>query len=122
MYSEFEQVELDESHVLYISQLPDKYAVSAAEFNEAWILHPPTYHEIRVHHRLVKTARWQQAYGKDYEFSGTVSEALPIPNLMAPLLTGSEWQLTRSLTAFCSIGMTAALVTTLAVIETASAT
>ena len=36
--------------------------------------------------RRVKIPRWQQAFGKDYHFSGQTSEAAPVPCLLAPLL------------------------------------
>lgn len=35
---------------------------------------------------MVKTPRWQQAYGRDYTYSGSRNNALQIPPLLAPLL------------------------------------
>ncbi len=32
-----------------------------------------------MHGKLVKTPRWQQAYGMDYKFTGTINKALPVP-------------------------------------------
>jgi len=40
--------------------------------------------------RPVKIPRWQQAYGEDYHFSGAVNRALPVPELLAPLLAWSK--------------------------------
>ncbi len=88
MYLGFRTIELDQSHRLYIGQLPEKLFMNPTQFETAWSLHPPDYHDIRVHHRWVKTPRWQQAYGKSYVFSGTESQALPIPDQLLPLL---EW-------------------------------
>jgi alkylated DNA repair dioxygenase AlkB len=36
--------------------------------------------------RTVETPRWQQAYDKDYRYSGEVNRALPAPPLIKPLL------------------------------------
>jgi alkylated DNA repair dioxygenase AlkB len=35
---------------------------------------------------MVPIPRWQQAYGRDYHFSGTVNQALPVPEILAPFL------------------------------------
>jgi hypothetical protein len=42
-----------------------------------WELHPAEFPEITIHGRLVRIPRWQQAYGRDYRFSGRVNRALP---------------------------------------------
>lgn len=81
----FRRIDLDEQHGLYRGRLPDPLIPESAAFEVLWSLHPARYHKIRVHHRLVETPRWQQAYGRDYVFSGTESPALPIPGLLAPL-------------------------------------
>ena len=88
MRADLRQIDLDQQHCVYVDRLPDELSMDEAWFEAVWLLHPRDYHEIRVHHRLVKTPRWQQAYGKNYVFSGTQSPALPIPDLVAPLL---EW-------------------------------
>jgi alkylated DNA repair dioxygenase AlkB len=49
-------------------------------------MHPAQSNEILIHGRMVSIPRWQQAYGRDYQFSGTTSTALPIPDLLAPFL------------------------------------
>jgi alkylated DNA repair dioxygenase AlkB len=86
MYSSFKSIDLDQLHELYVGQLPAELFMNAAQFETVWLLHPPDYHDIRVHHRWIKTPRWQQAYGKGYIFSRTANKALPIPDLLAPLL------------------------------------
>ncbi|WP_428102810.1 alpha-ketoglutarate-dependent dioxygenase AlkB [Candidatus Rariloculus sp.] len=82
----FRRIDLDERHHLYLGRLPDSLILDDDRFEAIWSLHPTSYHEIRVHHRLVKTPRWQQAYGRSYVFSGSESPALPIPGVLAPLL------------------------------------
>ena len=44
--------------------------------------------EFMIHGRRVKQPRWQQAYGRDYHFSGTNNEALALPEC---LLEVQEW-------------------------------
>ena len=82
----FRRIDLDERHRLYHGRLPDSLTLDTARFETLWSLHPADYHEIRVHHRLVRTPRWQQAYGRSYVFSGFESPALPTPGVLAPLL------------------------------------
>ena len=36
------------------------------QFDALWQMHPQVFHEIKMHGQLVKTPRWQQAYGVDY--------------------------------------------------------
>jgi alkylated DNA repair dioxygenase AlkB len=56
----------------------------ADEFESLWGLHPDEYHEILMHGRLVKTPRWQQAYGADYHYTGKTNPALPVPPILEP--------------------------------------
>jgi hypothetical protein len=58
-----------------------------------WELHPAEFPEITIHGRLVRIPRWQQAYGRDYRFSGRVNRALSVPPLLEPLLAWSKEQL-----------------------------
>jgi alkylated DNA repair dioxygenase AlkB len=57
------------------------------EFETLWTLHPEKSNEILIHGRMVPIPRWQQAYGRDYHFSATLSHALPVPETLAPFLT-----------------------------------
>src|SRR5262249_195285 len=41
---------------------------------------------IKMHGRVVKTPRWQQAYGADYRYTGRVNRALPVTPEMEPYL------------------------------------
>ncbi len=40
--------------------------------------------------RLVPTPRWQQAYGRDYRFTGHINSALPVRPEMEPFLRWSQ--------------------------------
>ena len=69
----------------FIGRLPEHLDRAATErFEELWNLHPAQSNEILIHGRMVAIPRWQQAYGRDYEFSGTVSAALPVSDILAP--------------------------------------
>lgn len=70
----------------WAGQLPDALMPDSAAFESLWQLHPAEFHEILMHGRLVKTPRWQQAFGVDYHYTGKVNEALPVPSLLEPCL------------------------------------
>ena len=77
---------LDDGHCFYGGTLPDPLRLGAGEFEKLWDEHPADFHEIVMHGRPVKTPRWQQAYGKDYHYTGNLNKALPVPPLLQPLL------------------------------------
>jgi alkylated DNA repair dioxygenase AlkB len=62
------------------------------EFEDYWCLHPDRYHLVRQpgRKRLIPVPRWQQAYVKDYLYTGTVNESLPLPALLRPYLTYAQ--------------------------------
>ena len=88
MLSGFRIHQLDDQHCFHSGTPPDHLRLSETGFEELWNLHPAEYHEIKMHGRLVKTPRWQQAYGADYHYTGRVNKALSVPALLQPLL---EW-------------------------------
>ena len=45
------------------------------------------HHEIMMYGKLTPVPRFQQAYERDYKFSGTVSEVLPLPDEFRPYMT-----------------------------------
>jgi alkylated DNA repair dioxygenase AlkB len=59
-------------------------------FETLWQMHPDGFHEIQIQGLLVKTPRWQQAYGKDYRYTGRVNKALPIPLILNLFLRWSK--------------------------------
>jgi alkylated DNA repair dioxygenase AlkB len=56
---------------------------------QLWDLHPATVHSIRQPFtgRIIPLPRWQQAYGRDYVYTGRVNLALPILPILEPFLT-----------------------------------
>ncbi len=80
------RIQLDEAgHELLILNLPAELVPDTDGFEALWALHPEEYHEITIHGRLVKTPRWQQAYGADYHYTGNTNVALPVPPILEPL-------------------------------------
>jgi len=84
----FEKVSLDEDCVIYASEVIDEFNLADSKFSSLWNLHPEKYHKVTLYGEEVSTPRWQQAYGKSYNFAGAKSEALPIANELTPFL---EW-------------------------------
>ena len=82
--------DLDGTHSFYAGQLSGELRFGSDEFEQLWQLHPEEFHEIKIHGRPVKTPRWQQAYGADYHYTGRVNKALPVPDILQPLLTWSR--------------------------------
>ena len=66
--------------------IPESILPSEKGFKLIWEMHPNTFHKIKLFGKEFNTPRWQQSYGKDYKFSGTLSKALPIPNILKPFL------------------------------------
>jgi len=56
------------------------------DFEYLWSLHPEQRGIIKMMGREIQTPRWQQAYGRDYWFSGMNHKALPIPDYIQPFV------------------------------------
>ena len=65
-----------------------------ASFEELWALHPDRFHEITQPFtgKTIPLPRWQQAYGHDYRYTGTVNRALPIPAILEAYLAWAQEQ------------------------------
>lgn len=85
--AEFKRFDLGKGHLFWAGQLSNALTVGPAQFETLWQLHPDHYHEIKMRGRVVKTPRWQQAYGEDYYYTGRVNKALPIPTSLIPFHT-----------------------------------
>ncbi len=82
----FSQHELDRECRILVGRLPDAPVPGATTFEALWSLQPRERPWIVIHGRRVQIPRNQQAYGADYAFSGQVSRALPVPELLVPYL------------------------------------
>ena len=90
--SALQPFDLDLDQTVWIGRIPAA-VLGELPFERLWNLHPDQRPMIRMLGRLVQIPRWQQAYGRDYQFSGQVSTALPIPPMLQPLL---DWACTIS--------------------------
>jgi alkylated DNA repair dioxygenase AlkB len=79
-------------HRFYSGMLPEDLVLSSERFEALWNHHPTECHEIKIHGRIVKTPRFQQAYGEDYYYTGRVNKAQPIPGLVQALVDWAQLQ------------------------------
>jgi alkylated DNA repair dioxygenase AlkB len=82
----FRRCPLGDGCVLYEGRLPERLVWDGSRFEEAWRLRPADRAVIRMLGKNLPIPRHQQAYGKDYQFSGKTSVAQPVPPLLEPLL------------------------------------
>lgn len=85
---DYEKIYLDKNHFIKIYRQIDSFRLSPKAFNQLWNEHPEEYHEIVIHGKKVKTPRWQQAYGRSYEYTGSKNNALPLSSIDKTYL---EW-------------------------------
>lgn len=83
-YTGFSFHKLDESHGLWSGTLPGERIPDRPKFEQLWQLHPENYHDIVMHGRPLKTPRWQQAYLRDYAYTGSRNDARPLPAELEP--------------------------------------
>lgn len=77
------------SWVYRVAPLPDEVAIrDPREFDRVWNLHPVEFAVVNVFGKKL-TPRWQQAFGRDYNFSRVNHQALPITDLY--LIRLLEW-------------------------------
>ena len=93
----FESHDLGAGRKFWVGQLPEAWLPDSAEFEALWQIHPEEFHEIKLHGRLVKTPRWQQAFGMDYQYTGRVNKALPVPSLLERFLRWAQENVDESL-------------------------
>jgi alkylated DNA repair dioxygenase AlkB len=86
--SQFEQHAVFDRYSFFSGRLPtDMAELANDQFEVLWNHHPKDSNEILIHGRKVRIPRWQQAFGHDYRFSGSVNQALPVPDILAPFLS-----------------------------------
>lgn len=91
--SVFTLIHLDDSHGVYLSHPIEEFLLKEEEFDQLWRLHPEEYHTVSMHGKEVVVPRWQQAYGKNYRYTGSQNNALPIPNELAFFLSWARQQI-----------------------------
>lgn len=86
----FQPRQLDAAHVIWISRAQPSLARSGEGFQELWNAHPDIFHKVKFMGKEVDTPRWQQAYGKNYRYTGSQNNALPIPEILQPYLDWAQ--------------------------------
>ncbi|MCK6478852.1 MAG: alpha-ketoglutarate-dependent dioxygenase AlkB [Planctomycetes bacterium] len=89
--------ELGDGHHVLVGALPPRLLPNAEGFEELWNLHPPRPHVVRMLGRRIPTPRWQQAYGRDYRYTGSTNVALPIPAGLRQFLESARKAVDRRL-------------------------
>jgi alkylated DNA repair dioxygenase AlkB len=92
------EVPLDPEHAVQARSLPPELLPDPPAFEALWALHPAEFNSIHMAGRPVRLPRWQRAYGEDYRFSGSVSEAAPMDPLLAPYLAWARQAIDGRLT------------------------
>lgn len=86
----FSSIQLDGVCKVFTSNPVPQFDLSEGKFQETWDLHPPQYHTLKIMGKDVLTPRWQQSYGKNYRYTGSQNNALPIPENMFHFLAWSQ--------------------------------
>ncbi|MFK7934561.1 MAG: alpha-ketoglutarate-dependent dioxygenase AlkB [Saprospiraceae bacterium] len=92
----FKTLPLSEGYSIQTTQLPVSLRQNL-DFIHLWNLHPDDFHIIKMHGKEVATPRWQQAYGMDYAYTGRVNKALPVPEILYPLLQWAQTEIDERL-------------------------
>lgn len=91
--AELEPIHLEAGHAVFTGRLPSPlldHVLDDSWFERFWNQHPAEYHQIIMHGRPVLTPRWQAAFGRDYEYTGTVNSAAPINADIQPFLSWAQ--------------------------------
>jgi alkylated DNA repair dioxygenase AlkB len=80
------EVRLDDVCTIGAGRMPPDVAGSEDAFERIWALHPPDFPQLALEGTLRSAPRWHQMYEHDYHFAGRLNEAVPLPELFAPLL------------------------------------
>jgi alkylated DNA repair dioxygenase AlkB len=81
------------NQLLFVGRLPRAMQDTAhSRFGACWDLHPAEFYQIRQPGTgvMIPVPRWQQAYARDYRYSGNVNSALPVPPILSPFLAWSR--------------------------------
>lgn len=84
----FSVIQLDESAQVFKADSIRDFLLSGDQFQALWNLHPQEFHKVVMYGKEIPTPRWQQSYGKNYNYTGSLNNALPISDTLRPYL---EW-------------------------------
>lgn len=84
-------------HIVFTGGLPVELLPTPTQFEGLWNLHPGEHPRIFLHGRTVPLPRWQEAYGRNYHFSGATKVAHPVPPELVPYLAWAQQSLDTQL-------------------------
>ena len=58
--------------------IPKYLQLNDNQYETLWNMHPVKQNKVLIYNKLVKVPRWQQAYGKNYSFTGNTVIAKPL--------------------------------------------
>ncbi|OWY24980.1 2OG-Fe(II) oxygenase [Sphingobacteriales bacterium UPWRP_1] len=93
----FSKTPLDDVCCIYQSKTVETFTLSKDKFDELWFLHPDRYHTVKMFGKNMPTPRWQQAYGKNYRYTGAENNSLPIPDELKLFLHWSQTHIDQRL-------------------------
>lgn len=62
---------------MWEGKVPRTLAWSDEMFSRFWSLHPEQYHTVKMFGKPTFTPRWQQAYGANYRYTGSINAIAP---------------------------------------------
>lgn len=80
--------DLGDGSRFFVGRLPGNLIWDTRFFERVWRLHPIERHWVKMLGKPIQVARWQQAFGADYQYSGSWNNAMHIPIELRPTL---EW-------------------------------
>ena len=89
-YPDLEEIQLTEEASVFRGRIPSWLLPDAEAFETLWGERPGERPIVLHEGERVVVPRWHRAYGRNYEFAGSVSEALPVPAWLEPFLTWSR--------------------------------
>lgn len=66
--------------------LPKNLILDESDFKTIWDLHPDEHLNVKIYGKLIPVPRWQQSYGRNYEFSGIVAKGIEFPDELKPYI------------------------------------
>lgn len=63
-------------------ELPKDMRISKEDQDKLWELHPKELGSVKIYGKEMQTQRYHQSYGKSYNFSGKIHEAIPFPEII----------------------------------------
>lgn len=71
----------------WVAHIPSFLIPTKEQYSSVWNRHPSEFHKIKIAGKETEIPRWQQAYGKSYNYSGAMIEAAEPDELISNLIS-----------------------------------